>query len=534
MSRHGWKIGAVLAAAIAAVSWTASSREEPPFQQVIGINNTVLFMVTGNYGLSNPIYATVQGLLEHQQHIKIHLATADDGTPSQAGAVAGLENKLKSIVSFARRKTPSAGDVTFHRIPVISFDAAADRNNVTDVSFFGPPGPVGARQLGTQMQKVLSSWTPQEYIAIYEAAIELFNTIDPALLVLNTFMLPAIDAAQMQNRLHAFVTPNALIDNFSAVQPLGKVFWKFPMWGIDTGFPMGWSHIYDNLLVAGRVIWDLSNMPLVKQMKADLSAYGIIDPIDFTHIKKPHVPWISMQTEGAAIPLDYIPENVTCAGPLILDAAPAEEQDPELAAWLSQRKTVMINLGTVMKNWSSIQAHTMSAAVRQALDKHPDVQVLWKMRNVAHRQSELKEHLASQIADGRVRVVSWLKPDVFSILNTGHVIASVHHGGSNSYHEAVAAGIPHVILPMWVDCYNWAAIAESFGLGVYGSRGTAPDWELNKLADSLLAVIDDDRAKDLRAKAAKLGARYKQKTGREIAAAEVARWAATGRKPNAP
>lgn len=67
------------------------------------------------------------------------------------------------------------------------------------------------------------------------------------------------------------------------------------------------------------------------------------------------VPWITMTTDGAAIPVDVVPANVTCAGPIVLDAAPAEEQDPEMARWLKKAPTVMINLGSLVKvriSWS--------------------------------------------------------------------------------------------------------------------------------------------------------------------------------------
>ena len=63
-------------------------------------------------------------------------------------------------------------------------------------------------------------------------------------------------------------------------------------------------------------------------------------------LHRPDVPWITMDTEGASIPVDVVPANVTRAGPILMDAAPAAAQDPELAAWLGNAPTVLFNLGS--------------------------------------------------------------------------------------------------------------------------------------------------------------------------------------------
>lgn len=39
---------------------------------------------------------------------------------------------------------------------------------------------------------------------------------------------------------------------------------------------------------------------------------------------------------------------------------------------------------------------------------------------------------------GRFRLENWLNADPAALLEIGHIILSVHHGGSNCYHEAVA------------------------------------------------------------------------------------------------
>jgi hypothetical protein len=82
------------------------------------------------------------------------------------------------------------------------------------------------------------------------------------------------------------------------------------------------------------------------------------------------------------------------------------------------------------------------------LSRRPDIQVLWKIQK-RYSYEEIKfqdygapdeainEILAAELASDQVRIVNWLKADPVSILGSGHIICSVHHGGSNTYHEAI-------------------------------------------------------------------------------------------------
>ena len=79
----------------------------------------------------------------------------------------------------------------------------------------------------------------------------------------------------------------------------------------------------------------------------------------------------------------------------------------------------------------------MANALAEVLAKS-NVQVLWKLKRQGEYSDEFLEPLRPHIAADRVRVVDWLSADIYSILQTGDVIAFVHHGGSNCYHEAIA------------------------------------------------------------------------------------------------
>jgi UDP:flavonoid glycosyltransferase YjiC (YdhE family) len=88
------------------------------------------------------------------------------------------------------------------------------------------------------------------------------------------------------------------------------------------------------------------------------------------------------------------------------------------------------------------------------------------------------------------------------------------------------AGIPHVVLPLWADLYNYAALAETSGVGVWGCKDTTPDWTSQCLTAAFLEVVVGDHGRVLKKFAEELGERVQAgRKGRDIAADEVAKLA---------
>jgi hypothetical protein len=207
--------GAIAVALIASIlSWwpQTPAKSTPP---VIGINNTALFMVTSDYGLTNVHIATAQALAEKYPHIQLHFAS-----------FAPMEARLERV--FSDSQNPGKQKVTFHKIEglsVIDTCIAAGKNTSNSIH---APGWAGIGQICKDMQLFVSPWTGDEHLAIYERANHIIDSVNPAVVVLDTIFRPAVDATRDRNRLHAIISPNTLIENFPADQPLGKMFWKYP------------------------------------------------------------------------------------------------------------------------------------------------------------------------------------------------------------------------------------------------------------------------------------------------------------------
>jgi hypothetical protein len=205
---------ALVAYALPSITYWHSPRE-----YVQGRNGTVLFITNIEHGLSNAHIATAQSLLEHHHDIEVHYASFAAGP---------IESKLNRMVDFVRRRDPGAKGIKFHPLAGKTFEVAGGyhKDNVSQ-NMVSPPGIPGLPQLMTIIDSV-HGWTVEEHLEIYTEVITLIEEIDPAIVVLDTMMAPAVDATRAANRAHIIITPNTLAENFTPLQPYGRGFWKYP------------------------------------------------------------------------------------------------------------------------------------------------------------------------------------------------------------------------------------------------------------------------------------------------------------------
>lgn len=198
------------------------------------------------------------------------------------------------------------------------------------------------------------------------------------------------------------------------------------------------------------MIWILITHPKIKELIAFRRSQNLPKLPPPFNIWQPENHYLVPSIPETDFPC-YIASNVTSCGPILLPEPRIEDSDPKLLAWLKQGPTVLINLGSHIRMDDSM-AQEFAAALRVLLNSRPDVQVLWKLKRKGgiDIRSSGKLDLGSgvvtadslkaierEIKSGRVRVEEWLSVDPVAVLQSGCVVCSVHHGGSNSFHEAL-------------------------------------------------------------------------------------------------
>jgi UDP:flavonoid glycosyltransferase YjiC (YdhE family) len=123
------------------------------------------------------------------------------------------------------------------------------------------------------------------------------------------------------------------------------------------------------------------------------------------------------------------------AGP-ILNPVPVVAADtyPDLAAFLSQGRTVLVNMGSLFKYTSSdtIAMAEALVAARKELAGSGGLQVLWKLPDASGFQTLLDKHLGLPAQRREwVRVEEWIEPPALAVLQHPNVAVFVHHGGAS-------------------------------------------------------------------------------------------------------
>ena len=199
---------------------------------------------------------------------------------------------------------------------------------------------------------------------------------------------------------------------------------------------MPWYYIFLNIYLFIQSIISFISSSSLKPLLTARKQLGLTIQIPVFKRYRPDIEYII-----PALPeLDYpysIPSNMTCCGPIVRAFPPLAEIDCQLAKWLSNGPTVLINLGSHFESEAE-DAVKIVKGMRVVLARHATIQFLWKLGTTNNALDEkVSQIIGTEIDSGRVKVERWLKAEPLAILQTGDIVAFVHHGGANSFYEAV-------------------------------------------------------------------------------------------------
>lgn len=259
-------------------------------------------------------------------------------------------------------------------------------------------------------------------------------------------------------------------------------------------FPLPLHLIPTNIYLLIRLGYAIFSSPQISTQTSFLQAHGIPNPVNPFSIYSPNITWISASHPSADFALSTIPSNVFPVGPIYLSTPRPEVQDPDLAEWLTRKPTIYINLGTNFQ-YDELSAREMAKAIKTVFNSGADVQVLWKFskRDGHDFDDSYLSDLQFERIFGTLRLEGWIDVDPTSLLGSGQVVVSVHHGGANLYHEAVAMGVTQLVLPMWADCYEYGTRVEWLGVGLVGNKGSAPNLNGEELGEKLVRMVSGDQ-----------------------------------------
>ncbi|KAI8162932.1 hypothetical protein K4K49_000461 [Colletotrichum sp. SAR 10_70] len=429
----------------------------------------IIFLTNSDYGQANVVLSVAHALVHKSQDVEVHIA-------SQARLKGPTSRLVKQLTADLGSAAMDA--VKFHEVAGLShFDSVDRPGNPTMETWLVNPSFSNVTRNMLNIAGLALPWSPEEFVEIYRDLERIWNDVKPDVTVAEAFFAPALTFCNRIKMNWIVLAPNTIKDFALPLQPKMAMLWKYP-----------------------------------------------VPDIDF--------------------PFEVLPEFITPCGP-ITRAAPAisdTTQDPEMASWLSRGPTVYMNLGTHHFFDVSL-AKEVALAFRRLFDlakcSEPlgqgNLQVLWKMpRKTSDRDNtdpsstdflgpwkEIKSILSPEMDNDQIRILDWIIAEPKSVLESGNVVLSVNHGGSNSFHEALCTGIPQVVLPGWADCYDFAQRAEILGIGKWANRKAKPYWKRDEFGDCLEGVLFGPHAKMMQARAKDLSKRHPEGAGRLKAAEEI-------------
>lgn len=490
----------------------------------------ILFLCSSDYGQANVILATSYALLATGASVELHIGSEHAMKP-EVEATVKLANDLLKVAApyiihfhgmdgtshFQAMMRPGAGVKEAWSLPVPNF-----RNAAIFMAHF---------------PQAAMPWDSAEFVDMYAQNVTVLQKVAPDLVVVDPLYIPGITAAQQLKVKWTVLAPNTIKDFAAVHQPRGAGLWKYPLIGSGLPFPIPWSQVPMNVCLTLTLLIILLISTRQKDMTKLLRQYTGDEKLQILSLAELGV--VQAPPEGVSVmvafsedidfPFAVIPCHITQCGPIVRCARKLTDVNEELEKWLSKGPTVYVNLGSQL-TMKPEQGLEFALALRDLLDAagpSSNHQILWKLKQEGTESRKLswadewkavRDTLQSRIDTDRVRIVAWVETDPCSILSSGYIVCSVHHGGANSHHEALAAGVPHIVLPGWADCYDYASRVELNGVGLRGNKKSAPNWKREELGSVMREVLFGERAVEFKENARRLAERHPEHAGRTKAA----------------
>ncbi|KAE9380566.1 glycosyltransferase family 1 protein [Stipitochalara longipes BDJ] len=474
----------------------------------------ILLLTSSEYGQANVILAVAYELLQRQEY-DVHIAS-----------FATLQRRVEDLKMLIPSNVTPA---TFHTIAGPSLSQCLEAQN----EFMGPypPGIRGAlKTYRITLPAMATAYNEAQYMAGYKSCLDILKVAGADLIVIEPMLDQGLDACKTLSRSYVVLSPNTFQELLRYKQPKHNILCRNPAISSGFSYPVPWRLIPANISLHFGMILLLVASQKIKKMLSVRRAHGLSELPSSFQIWQPDNHYLVPSAPESEYPC-RVPSNVTPCGPILLPVGSVGEVEPELNSWLQRGPTILINLGSMLRMDETMKLE-FATGLKLVLDQRPEVQILWKIREsgglpilsrgkreMGSQQNLAKtdplDVLSDEIKSGRVKVLNWISVEPLALLQSERIVCSVHHGGSNSFHEALSTGVPQVILPCWLDTIDFANRVEWLGIGVHGSRCAAPSVKSEELFRALLKVLGDnpdatliqERARELAGVTGRIGGR---------------------------
>lgn len=317
----------------------------------------------------------------------------------------------------------------------------------------------------------------QERLATeYERMLEHIDRIQPSLMVIDISTIGAIDAAMTRHIpfiLSVAFPPSGLF--------MTRLPWDYPLPG--SGLPRRMSagqkvaNLWYRLRLLAAMFTPFPFFSLAKQRMA----IGIDNP--FASIER-YIDAAEAIFCYSVFGLEYqfrVPRHLHLLGAMVPSkSSEMLRNTDDLSRWLDMHPSVIyVGLGTLVQ-LSQPQLTTLVESFKRLWPNH---YILWKLS--ASQRTLLP---SGEVLPSNVRIEHWL-PSQLGVLAHPNVRVFVTHGGGNGFHEGIYFGKPLLVMPFWLDCFDFAARAVDSGVGL--ALDHPPSFTANEVVEKLRRLLKE-------------------------------------------
>ncbi|KAK5999175.1 Glycosyltransferase buaB [Cladobotryum mycophilum] len=482
---------------------------------------SVVFITTSANGQANVHIAAASSIILKERDIDVHFISF----PS-------IQPDVQATTRLVTKLSPRTKTIQFHSLPGLSHTEAIIRAFPRQSQICHGWGFREAARWYKLLPDLILPWSVEEYILQFktivmeiEAIIATSNGKENVVCVVDSLFAAGIDAVKHLGTPMCLLSPNTLKELALDKQPNAAALWRYPVVGSGYPFPLPWYLVPFNFLLIIWLVYQISTSKAVKEKGAALGQHRPPLLENFMNAFSIDIPTLCQSLPETDFPYAFTPTNVTFCGPILRPSETLSDCDMDLKSWLDGKRTVLINLGGVVA-FTHRNGSEIAEAIKILLRHSSNVQVLWKVKYGSYiSQAETfypQKTLAAELEAGSVRIVDWIPIEPSALMREANIVAAVNHGGASSWNEAIASGIPQVNLPLWADTYDFARRSEMLGVGIWGSKTSAPGYDAKELGQALIDVVEGETAALLTAKARQFMALISSKgEGRDIAATRI-------------
>lgn len=309
----------------------------------------------------------------------------------------------------------------------------------------------------------------------YQRMLAHIDRVQPRLMVIDISTISALDAA-MTRRIPFIVslpsTPSGLF--------IKRLPWDYPALGSGLPRQMSAKQKLANFWYRLRLQSVMVTRFPFFSFAGRRMAMGIANPFgDIARYSDAATAIFCYSVFGLEYPFSA-PRHLHLLGAMVPSESAATQESTELSRWLDSHPSVIyVGLGTLVR-----LSHGQITALITAF-KHlgPNHHILWKLPDSQRARLPPAGSLPTN-----VRIEHWI-PSQLGVLAHPNVRVFLTHGGGNGFHEGIYFGKPLLVMPFWLDCFDFAMRAIDSGVGLALDR--PPSFTADEVAVKLERLLTE-------------------------------------------